>query len=94
VQSPKSLDPHKPGFEAPHRLAYTEAPALETLDEYQAADFLGVKVKTLRNWRVRGVGPAFLKYGGKLVRYRRADLLAWQESQRRTSTSERGTSHA
>jgi hypothetical protein len=65
-------------------------PQLETFDEFQTANFLSLSVKTLRNWRVKGVGPKFLKHGKKLVRYRHADLIAWLEDQLRTSTSDEG----
>lgn len=51
------------------------------LDQKQAARYLtksGYKVgaETMRVWRYRGVGPAFVKIGG-LVRYRESDLLAF-----------------
>ena len=43
---------------------------------------LGVSPKTLANWRCLGIGPQFLKYGGRLglVRYRLVDLAAWQDA--------------
>jgi hypothetical protein len=40
---------------------------------------LMIPVGTLRRWRLTGVGPAFLKLNG-LVRYRRADVMAWLET--------------
>jgi len=46
-------------------------------------------MKTLRNWRVRGEGPKFLKIG-RLVRYRLSDVLAWEEASLRSSTSDQG----
>ena len=38
--------------------------------------------KTLTNWRSLGIGPPYLKYGSRLgpVRYRLADLVAWQDA--------------
>ena len=36
--------------------------------------------RTLDNWRYEGKGPVFVKVL-KLVRYRRADVLAWAEAQ-------------
>jgi hypothetical protein len=47
----------------------------------EAAQLLGVRTKTLANWRCQGVGPAFVKFGAPrgrgAVRYARADLLKW-----------------
>lgn len=53
------------------------------IDEYEAAERLGLAVPTLRQWRSRGRGPAFHKLGSS-VRYAVADLEAWIEAQRRT----------
>ena len=39
----------------------------------QAASLLHIKATTLRKWRVRGVGPAWVKLGGA-VRYLITDL--------------------
>jgi len=38
---------------------------------------------TVYNWNKRGTGPAYLKPGGNLVRYRIADVLAWEKSRER-----------
>jgi predicted DNA-binding transcriptional regulator AlpA len=58
------------------------------LDENEVARVIGVRVKTLRNWRVQGIGPRFVRTGRKLVRYRPSDVLDWQEANLRRSTSE------
>ena len=55
----------------------------------EAAAFLGLSPRSLDRWRVSGEGPAFRKFGGS-VRYARADLDAWADSRRRTSTSDDG----
>lgn len=60
------------------------------IPETEAAEFLGVSVRTLQKWRVVGGGPVFAKISRKLVRYSRRDLLAFTESCRRTSTSDTG----
>lgn len=39
-----------------------------------ASKFLGVKTRTLEDWRYRGVGPKFVKISEKCVRYRQLDL--------------------
>ena len=58
-------------------------------NEAEAADYLGLSVKTLRRWRWAGKGPRFLKLGGA-VRYDPADLKAFIDAGRRTSTSDPG----
>ena len=40
---------------------------------------LGVKPATIRQWRVRKFGPPYIKVG-RLVRYRVADVAAWEQS--------------
>lgn len=42
---------------------------------------------TQAKWRLAGFGPAYLKLGSR-VAYRRADVEAWLESRRRSSTSQ------
>ena len=59
------------------------------LREQEVADFLNLKVATLRRWRWSGDGPCFFKLNGA-VRYRRSDLEAYIEAQRRHSTSDTG----
>ena len=48
------------------------------LTEKEAADFLVVAVKTLRNWRNLCKGPSYKKIG-RLVRYTTSDLAAYAE---------------
>jgi hypothetical protein len=57
------------------------------LNENQAAEFLGVSVRTLQAWRVRGGGLAYVKIG-RAVRYQRRVLVAFQQSHTVTSTTE------
>jgi excisionase family DNA binding protein len=42
----------------------------------QAAALVRVKPATLKIWRMKGAGPAFIKVG-RLVRYRRATVEKW-----------------
>jgi hypothetical protein len=52
------------------------------LDEKATSEFLGcVPTGTLSNWRIRKVGPAYLKIG-HAVRYDVADLEMWLEASR------------
>lgn len=48
---------------------------------------IGYSAQTLRNKRVKGEGPPFVKLGGA-VRYRCEDLDAWVAARLRTSTSQ------
>jgi excisionase family DNA binding protein len=45
------------------------------------AAFLGVPVATICDWRVDGKGPCGVRVG-RHVRFTRADVLAWVDSQR------------
>ena len=58
-------------------------------DEKIAADFLGVSVRQVRNWRYRGGGPVYSKLGSRVV-YDVADLEAFKAARKRTSTSDPG----
>lgn len=53
----------------------------------EAAPFAGVAAKTLHNWRPLGIGPAFIRCGGKIM-YDPADIESWKARQRCQSTSE------
>jgi predicted DNA-binding transcriptional regulator AlpA len=55
------------------------------LNEAQVAEFLGVSVRTLQAWRVRG--PRYVKIG-RSVRYQRRELVAFQQSHTVSSTTE------
>jgi hypothetical protein len=57
------------------------------LNENQAAEFLGVSVRTLQAWRVRGGGPLYTKMG-RSVRYQRHALIAFQKEHTVSSTTE------
>ncbi len=48
-------------------------------DSTEVAKHLSMPPKTLAEWRSRGTGPRYLKIG-RHVRYRWADVLAWEES--------------
>ncbi|MGH9034275.1 MAG: helix-turn-helix transcriptional regulator [Acidimicrobiia bacterium] len=45
----------------------------------QVAGYLQVPVKTLYDWRHRGLGPRGLRVG-RYVRYRQADVDAWLDT--------------
>lgn len=56
------------------------------LTEQQTAILLGVSVRGLQGWRLRGGGPQYVKCG-RLVRYRRCDLLHWMDARTVCNTS-------
>lgn len=62
----------------------------DLLDTKAAAPRIGVTAGTLENWRVKGVGPVFIKTPGVRgkVLYDPADIEAWKEANRFQSTSE------
>jgi Helix-turn-helix domain len=53
----------------------------------EAAALLRVSEITLGRWRIQGNGPAFRKFGRRVL-YARADLISWTDAQTRHSTSE------
>ena len=66
-----------------------DAPAF-LLSTEEAALALGLKKNTLEIWRLRGTPKLKFVKIGELVRYRSQDILAYIESQLRTSTSDTG----
>ncbi|MGK4341145.1 helix-turn-helix domain-containing protein [Ectopseudomonas oleovorans] len=74
---------HRPGD-----LATLTPDALLTPE--QAAEELGLSVKTLATWRSTGRHALpYIRVGAR-IRYRRADLDAWLASRQRTSTAAQG----
>lgn len=63
------------------------------LTERQAASFLNYTPRTLQAWRHNGRGPVYVRVSTRSVRYKKADLIAWIDERRRTSTADRPTSH-
>jgi hypothetical protein len=60
----------------------TTSAARSLLNEHEAAAFLSVHVTTLRDWRFRKVGPGYVKYLNKAVRYRLEALATFVEQSR------------
>ena len=65
------------------------APTAQTkyLNNREAAEYLGLSVRTMNRYRVTGDGPPYYRLGGR-VRYVRAELDEWVTGSRRTSTSD------
>lgn len=58
---------------------------------WEAAEYLGgLEKNTLEGWRIKGIGPRYIKVG-RLVRYRITDLDEYIESQICTGTSKSAT---
>ena len=57
------------------------------IDTVQLAEYLGNEVNTCEGWRLKGIGPRYIKVG-RLVRYRIENVDLWIESQTRNSTCE------
>jgi len=53
--------------------SFTSPSARRTLTDSEVASRLGVSRFTVRSWRLKGVGPRFLKMG-RAVRYRSQDV--------------------
>ncbi|MGH8112118.1 MAG: helix-turn-helix domain-containing protein [Rhodanobacteraceae bacterium] len=51
------------------------------LNETEVAEIIGAKIGTLRNWRARRCGPAYLKIGG-FVRYEPREIKRLMDSGR------------
>jgi excisionase family DNA binding protein len=54
----------------------------QLLTPQQAAKYLNISVRTLAEWRRRGIGPPSIKLPSGARRYRRADLDRWIETHR------------
>lgn len=51
-------------------------PPRPVLNEKEASQYTGFSVRTLQDWRFRGVGPSYIKIG-RSVRYRLSELDAF-----------------
>ncbi len=67
----------------------TDTTVRRLLSVDEVAEVLGVPVKTLYQWRHKGVGPLGLRIGRHL-RYRAADVWEWIERRAAEEASSRG----
>jgi predicted DNA-binding transcriptional regulator AlpA len=51
------------------------------LDEQAVAEITGIKIRTLRKWRLQGRGPSVRRIEGRLVRYSLRDVQEWMRGQ-------------
>lgn len=63
-------------------------PALEPLlDVTELADYLGVPLSTVYDWRSRGLGPRAYRFGNR-VKFALSDVQSWMEAQREPGPAE------
>jgi hypothetical protein len=69
---------HRKGLQ---ETAATDAlnPTPSLLTQSQTAAFLHIEPRTLESWRQRRIGPRFIRYSQRCVRYRIEDLRKWVE---------------
>ena len=48
-----------------------------TMNTLAAAEYIGVSVATLKRWRGQGEGPAYIRLGERIIKYRQTDLDRW-----------------
>lgn len=53
------------------------------LTSEEVAQIVGVGTEQVKIWRSNGQGPKYLKLGHRTVRYKRADVEAWLDQNRR-----------
>ena len=58
------------------------------LTPQEVAKALNMKTSSMATWRVKGIGPKFLKCG-KSIRYRPEDVDSWLANQERNNTAQR-----
>jgi Helix-turn-helix domain len=75
---------------SPFSFAVEQSPDRLFLTTNDAAALLRISPRSLERRRQDGSGPPFCRIGG-CVRYLLADLLAWADSQKALSTSDRPT---
>lgn len=80
-KSPYHYDSVKTGKESVTKQAIPTT-AKRVLNEHEAADWLGLDVTTMRDWRFHRRGPVYEKYLGRAVRYPVEELLKFAERSR------------
>jgi predicted DNA-binding transcriptional regulator AlpA len=76
-----------------HKLAHepdAAGPKDALLSTSQLAQWLGVSIQWLEIGRHRGYGPQFIRVTGRIIRYKRSDVLAWLDERAHRCTAEYG----
>lgn len=58
------------------------------LNQNEVAEMIGVKPRTLEDWRITGAGPRFIRISKRCVRYQLDDVLTWVDARSVASTAE------
>lgn len=62
-------------------------PAAVFLNEKEAAGLVGFSHRTLQDYRLRGIGPAYRRLGPRRVIYVLSDLQAWSDANMHVNSS-------
>ena len=68
-------------------------PSNRHLNEQETAEFLGLEVASIRDWRMRKIGPVYCKFG-RAVRYPLDELLKFAERSRIQTATDSGVKAA
>ena len=69
-----------------HHPSYSSWGLEPLIDIGELADYLGIPVSTIYDWRTRGLGPPAYRFG-KHLKFAVGDVRAWVERQRETDTA-------
>ncbi len=47
------------------------------ISEFEVSKILGIKQRTLQQWRATGRGPSFVRLPPRIVRYRISEIDSW-----------------
>lgn len=53
----------------------------QLLTTREAAKLISYSESALNHWRCKGVGPRYISFTKRSIRYRRSDLVEWVKSQ-------------
>jgi predicted DNA-binding transcriptional regulator AlpA len=56
----------------------------------EVAALLRIEPRTLADWRYRGVGPPYIRLGGRDVRYRRSEIERFLADREHQNTAQEG----
>lgn len=51
----------------------------DTMSTQELADYLEVAPQTIYRWRQSGYGPAWIRVGPRIIRYKVADVMEWED---------------
>jgi len=51
----------------------------DTMNTEELAAYLEVAKQTLFRWRQSGYGPAWMRVGPRIIRYKVSDVMEWEE---------------